>query len=75
MSYVNVARRSGESIQEARRRRRYELARGWGFACTCTRCEAEKDMIGSPHEESVPKIEVRVEPAVARFEAGHPVKS
>ena len=38
MAYVNVTRQPEESPEEARRRRRYELARGWKFACQCSRC-------------------------------------
>lgn len=41
MSYVDVTQRPGESADEARQRRRQELARGWKFACACERCLAD----------------------------------
>ncbi|TFK58722.1 hypothetical protein BDN72DRAFT_851611, partial [Pluteus cervinus] len=43
VAWVDVAQRvgSGESIVECRRRRRFELVRGWKFACGCQRCEDE----------------------------------
>lgn len=41
ISFVDVTKRPGESVAECRRRRRYELARGWRFACTCERCKQE----------------------------------
>ncbi|KAI0034081.1 hypothetical protein K488DRAFT_46217 [Vararia minispora EC-137] len=41
VAYVDVTRHEGETVIEARRRRRTELARGWRFPCTCQRCAAE----------------------------------
>ena len=41
VSYVDVSSHEGETPAEARRRRRFELARGWRFACPCTRCVEE----------------------------------
>jgi import receptor subunit TOM20 len=41
MAYVDVAQHPDESPEEARRRRRQELARGWKFACTCEKCLAD----------------------------------
>ncbi|TDL29532.1 hypothetical protein BD410DRAFT_779958 [Rickenella mellea] len=41
MSYVDVSQRPGESISAARTRRRYEIARGWRFACECPKCVRE----------------------------------
>ena len=38
MAFVDITRKADESPEECRRRRRYELARGWKFACRCTRC-------------------------------------
>ncbi|KAJ7693832.1 hypothetical protein B0H17DRAFT_1058405, partial [Mycena rosella] len=41
IAYADVAQRSGESTAECRLRRRKELARGWKFACQCSRCVKE----------------------------------
>ncbi|EIW76196.1 MAS20-domain-containing protein [Coniophora puteana RWD-64-598 SS2] len=41
VSYVDLSSHEGETPAEARRRRRFELARGWKFACPCTRCVQE----------------------------------
>ena len=59
MSYVDVSQREGESVGEARKRRRTALARGWKFACACTKCEAEKATLGSDAEdgEDVPRTD------------------
>jgi len=43
IAFVDVAKHPDESIAECRRRRRYELARGWRFACTCERCKNEAE--------------------------------
>ncbi|TFY72894.1 hypothetical protein EVG20_g84 [Dentipellis fragilis] len=44
VAYVDVAQHEGESVAETRRRRRFELARGWRFACTCDRCAKEAEV-------------------------------
>lgn len=41
VSYVDTTVHEGESVADARRRRRFELARGWRFPCPCERCVKE----------------------------------
>jgi len=45
VAYVDVSQHNNEkekeTVIEARRRRRMELARGWRFACACVKCEEE----------------------------------
>ncbi|KAJ6515399.1 hypothetical protein C8R45DRAFT_956386 [Mycena sanguinolenta] len=41
IAYVDVSQPAGESTSESRQRRRKELARGWKFACNCSRCVQE----------------------------------
>ncbi|KAJ7437081.1 hypothetical protein B0H11DRAFT_632966 [Mycena galericulata] len=41
IAYMDVAQRAGESAAACRLRRRKELARGWRFACQCSRCLKE----------------------------------
>ncbi|KAJ7129224.1 hypothetical protein C8R44DRAFT_776214 [Mycena epipterygia] len=41
IAYVDVTQHAGESTAECRARRRKELARGWKFACECSRCLKE----------------------------------
>ncbi|KAJ3488799.1 hypothetical protein NLI96_g2584 [Meripilus lineatus] len=41
ISYVDCNVNEGETSEEATRRRRYELARGWRFKCECSRCASE----------------------------------
>ncbi|KAJ7462173.1 hypothetical protein FB451DRAFT_1341170 [Mycena latifolia] len=41
IAYVDVAQHPGESAADCRLRRRKELARGWKFACQCSRCAKE----------------------------------
>lgn len=64
MAYVDVTQHAGESTQEARRRRRIELARGWRFPCLCARCVAD----GAPEDVSVARDESKVEESVNKFE-------
>ena len=73
MAWVDVAQHDGESVEECRRRRRYELARGWKFKCECERCAAEAPAPGSVSAEEdidVVKDESRVEESVERVESG-----
>lgn len=66
VSYVDSTVHDGETIEEAARRRRQELARGWKFKCECSRClievasnqEKEADL-GVENDES--KLEKTVE--------------
>ncbi|PCH41486.1 MAS20-domain-containing protein [Wolfiporia cocos MD-104 SS10] len=68
MAYVDVSQHDIES-EEARRRRRFELARGWRFKCTCDRCEAEET--GDTEVDlGVDKDESKVEDVVRRVESG-----
>lgn len=78
MSYVDVSEGEGESPEDARRRRRFELARGWRFKCECDRClaEATESPANSEDDVSVEKDESKVEKTVERLEnpagAQHP---
>ncbi|KAI6152338.1 hypothetical protein BKA82DRAFT_993451 [Pisolithus tinctorius] len=64
VAYVDVTQKEGESVDEARRRRRIELVRGWRFACTCERCAQESNGI----DEESAKDESKVSDAVKRVE-------
>ncbi|KAG9317313.1 hypothetical protein JVU11DRAFT_1511 [Chiua virens] len=66
VAYVDVLQHDGENAQDCRRRRRMELARGWGFACTCSRCASE----AGPGDEadSEPEDKSKVSEAVLRLE-------
>jgi len=64
IAYVDVSQQEGESVVDARRRRRIELARGWRFACTCERCAKEADGM----DEGPARDESRVSDAVNRVE-------
>ncbi|EPT03618.1 hypothetical protein FOMPIDRAFT_1022232 [Fomitopsis schrenkii] len=68
MSYVDVSQHPDETPDEARRRRRQELARGWKFKCECERCLADATD-GNDSDVGVEKDESRVEPVVERVEA------
>ena len=77
MAYVEVTQRDGESVIEARRRRRQELARGWKFACECSKCAAD-GLVQSEdpgaegdngNDLGVPLEAAKLEEAVARVEA------
>lgn len=71
MSYVDASQHEGETTDDARRRRRHELARGWRFKCECTRCVAEEtagEGEGNAEDLGVEKDESRVEAVVSRVE-------
>ena len=51
MAYVGVSTRPDESPAEAFARRRTEISRGWKFACTCTKCEEDKKVLGLEDSE------------------------
>ncbi|KAL6305892.1 MAS20-domain-containing protein [Sparassis latifolia] len=79
MAYVDVTQHPNETLAEARRRRRIELARGWRFKCECTRCVEElaaaRNAAGEAGSESesdvgVQKDESKVEDVVQRVERG-----
>ncbi|KAI1786676.1 MAS20-domain-containing protein [Ganoderma leucocontextum] len=63
IAYVDVAQRTDETSEEARRRRRVELARGWKFKCECERCLSEvvQDLEKEDAELGVEKDEAKVE--------------
>jgi len=80
MAYVDVTQRLGETVTEARRRRRQELARGWKFACECSKCAADAlvqtenpgaETTGNDDDNDlgVPLEAAKLEEAVARVEA------
>jgi len=80
MSYVDVTQRPDESTIDARRRRRQELARGWKFACECSKCAAdvlvktenpgaESTKKDDDNDLGVPLEKAKLEEAVARVEA------
>lgn len=74
VAYVDVERHGGveESVADARRRRRVELARGWRFACPCARCEEEGKELSKEEkgEEGVEegKDDSKVEESARKFE-------
>ena len=55
MAYVDVSQHEDETAADARRRRRYELARGWRFKCECALCSSEE--AAGPGEEE-PSLDV-----------------
>ncbi|KZT72532.1 MAS20-domain-containing protein [Daedalea quercina L-15889] len=69
MSYVDVSQHPDESPEDARRRRRQELARGWKFRCECERCLSEATD-GDESDVGVEKDESKVEDVVRRVESG-----
>jgi len=71
VSYVDVTQQPDETLTDARRRRRMELARGWRFACSCTRCTSEAaENPASAEGEIARQDESKVEESVSRVEAG-----
>jgi len=69
MAYVDVSQHPDETSEQARRRRRVELARGWRFKCECERCLAETTD-GNDSDIGVEKDESKVEGVVTRVETG-----
>ncbi|KAJ8517962.1 hypothetical protein ONZ45_g4893 [Pleurotus djamor] len=82
VAYVDVTQHEGETVQDARLRRRKELARGWRFACPCAKCAAEAEQAPAtvvegetPEVEAEePKDESKVEASLARFEENEGVQ-
>ncbi|KXN89448.1 SET and MYND domain-containing protein 5 [Leucoagaricus sp. SymC.cos] len=73
VAYVNVdPLDESESVVDARRRRRIELARGWRFACPCERCVQEANALSQEEKDKEGgengKDESRVEESARRFE-------
>ncbi|KAH9938334.1 MAS20-domain-containing protein [Fomitopsis serialis] len=69
MSYVDVSQHPDETAEQARRRRRQELARGWRFKCECERCLSEATD-GNESDVGVEKDESKVEDVVKRVGLG-----
>lgn len=46
MSYVRATPTEGETPADNRKMRKQELARGWRFACECTKCSGEAAEMG-----------------------------
>jgi import receptor subunit TOM20 len=72
VSYVDTKKRSKDkNLFDARKHRRMELARGWGFACDCSRCTEEIITLNintEGHTDAVlPTQEVKLEPAVEKY--------
>ncbi|ELU45509.1 MAS20 domain-containing protein [Rhizoctonia solani AG-1 IA] len=81
MAYVDVNQGPTETRLEARRRRRQELARGWRFACECSKClkEVEEGILeedkkaegdAAVKEDLELGSEAKLEDAVRRYESG-----
>ncbi|KDR84067.1 hypothetical protein GALMADRAFT_695672 [Galerina marginata CBS 339.88] len=73
VAFVDVTQHPGETTMEARRRRRFELARGWRFSCACERCEEEAQSLSSEEKASATeqqKDESKVEDSVKNYPAG-----
>lgn len=69
VAFVQVSQRPGESTAECRRRRRYEIARGWKFACGCARCSDELVSAGPTDELADMKDESKTDHAPQAYEA------
>lgn len=72
ISYVDTKKRSKDkNALDARKHRRLELARGWGFACDCSRCKEEEATLNLPTEgngeANLPTQDAKLEPAVAKY--------
>lgn len=73
MAYVDVTQHEGETADEARRRRRYELARGWRFKCECAHCTPEGDAVeGASGASKYGSDESKLEGAIERMENAPP---
>ncbi|KAI0796857.1 hypothetical protein C8Q75DRAFT_214382 [Abortiporus biennis] len=73
VSYVDSSVHPDETPDQARRRRRIEIARGWRFKCECPRCTAEMSAAPADAESDVELSkddESKVVAAVERFERG-----
>jgi import receptor subunit TOM20 len=72
VAFVDVTQHPDESPAESRRRRRMELARGWRFACACSRCTSEgaEHTDGADNDLPSQKDESKVEASVTRVEEG-----
>lgn len=78
MAYVDVSQHKSEGLLEARKRRRWELARGWRFACVCEQCmedgrqaaaeQTEGEKTEEVEEEMVVRDESKEEAVVTKVE-------
>ncbi|KAG6841832.1 hypothetical protein C0991_006239 [Blastosporella zonata] len=73
VAYVDVTQKDGESAIECRRRRRFELARGWRFPCPCDRCLQESKELSTEEKVADAKEEkdgskVEIHPSLADAE-------
>lgn len=59
VAYVDVTQYPNESMLECRRRRRFELARGWKFACACERCKEEEKELSEENRAAEAQAEVK----------------
>ncbi|KAF8914306.1 hypothetical protein CPB84DRAFT_79701 [Gymnopilus junonius] len=70
VAFVDVTQHPGESVVECRRRRRFELARGWRFSCGCERCAEEAKALSAEEKSSAAeelKDESKVEETVKKY--------
>ncbi|KAF4619887.1 hypothetical protein D9613_004960 [Agrocybe pediades] len=70
VAFVDVAQHPDETVIECRRRRRFELARGWRFSCNCERCVEEAATMTAAEKSSAPedqKDESKVESSVDKY--------
>ncbi|THH31317.1 hypothetical protein EUX98_g2883 [Antrodiella citrinella] len=72
VSYVDITQHASETPEEARRRRRMELVRGWKFKCECTRCleELQTSEVAAELELGVDRDESKVERTAERLARG-----
>lgn len=59
VAYVDVTQRPDETVLGCRRRRRYELARGWKFACICERCKEEANEMSEEDKAAEARSDVK----------------
>jgi import receptor subunit TOM20 len=59
VAYVDVTQHPDESMLQSRRRRRFALARGWSFGCTCERCEEEGKEMSEENRTAEAQTEVK----------------
>jgi import receptor subunit TOM20 len=73
IAFVDVNQHANETMLDCRRRRRVELARGWGFACRCERCTEESKSMTLMEDlsEEQQKDLSRVEDVVSKFNGRH----
>ncbi|KAF9821281.1 hypothetical protein IEO21_00889 [Rhodonia placenta] len=69
IAWVDASQHADETAEGARRRRRFELARGWRFKCECSRC-LEEATDGNESDMGIEKDESKVEDVVHRVETG-----